>query len=211
MTGLAHFGRIVGCDPGPVYCAFAAVDTTPGGDVSFAGCDYVPVAAILSGKCLFRREPAKPAGYLGMTWRQVDDGLRNYAFAYEKMSARYGAFPGATTYDTCRNSGVVLADAVRNRHCSVAYALGTADWRVALGGHANLSDAEVHQLLIDALGEDADAELASASRALKKLLGLKDPCSCHMRDALACALGLALYSGRTGQGTDKFIVYKREN
>ena len=50
MTGLAHFGRIVGCDPGPVCCAFAAVDTTPDGGVSFAGCDYVPVSAFLSGR-----------------------------------------------------------------------------------------------------------------------------------------------------------------
>lgn len=165
---------VVGCDPGPEHCAFAFVSYD--GTFQVKGLAYPRWDDLFGVRCP-ELEAAIPS--------------RGFVFAYEKMTTRYGAVPGATTYDTCRNSGIAVFRMVRDGAIRV-FGLGTVDWRVALGGRTNLKDSETRAALIQILGKDADAFITAEAARLKKLHGLDKPIGCHLRDAVGVAIGAYL-------------------
>lgn len=167
---------VVGCDPGPERCALALVSYN--GTFSIQGLAYPKWEAMLGTDC---KEYASVIPSCGSS----------YVFAYEKVTARYGAVPGATTFDTCRNAGVVVSAMVRAGVDQV-FGLGTVDWRVALGGRTNLKDSETRAALIQILGKDADAFITAEASRLKKAYGLEKPIGCHLRDAVGVAIGAYL-------------------
>jgi hypothetical protein len=63
------------------------------------------------------------------------------------------------------------------------------DWRVALGGRTNLSDAEVRAELVRVLGSEQDKAVAGMAKGLKQQYGLEKPIGCHLRDAVGVAVG----------------------
>lgn len=172
---------VLGCDPGPERCAFALV-RRDGDTLDVEALDY-PAWQDLA---------ASPTRALA---RVVPRTCAPFALAYEKVTSRYGAMPGATTYDTCRNSGVVMGAAVR-ANAEAVYALGTVDWRVALGGRSNLKDSEVRAELVRLLGEEADSRVTAVAKSLKKEYNLPKPIGCHLRDAVGVAVGAYLMSRR---------------
>lgn len=172
--GLPDF--VIGCDPGPERCAFALVRRTAPDALAVEGVAYPLWTDLLGG--------IDAAGTLV-------PHRGGFAFAYEKVTSRYGACPGATTYDTCRNAGVCVARLVR-AGASAVYGLGTVDWRVALGGRTNLSDAEVHAELRRILPRESEDLVNSEARRLKKEYNLDKPIGCHLRDAVGVAVGAYL-------------------
>lgn len=172
---------VIGCDPGPVHCAFARVRRGADGALRLVALAYPRWDELLG-------DPR------GGPLREVVAGGR-FAFAYEKVTCRYGASVGATTYDTCRNSGVAVA-AMARAGAESAMALGTVDWRCALGGRANLTDAEVRAGLLAALGPESDAAFRRAARAAKEAYSLPKPVGGHLRDAAGVAAGAFLMARR---------------
>lgn len=168
-------GVVVGCDPGPEHCAFVALERRGDGTLTLRGAAYPEW-----------RELVTDPGALA---KVVPDA--EFAFAYEKVTSRYGAMPGATTYDTCRNAGVALVRMVQ-AGAKAVYGLGTVDWRVALGGRTNLSDAEVHAALVSVLGEEQDRTLSALAKEIKKWYNMPRPVGCHLRDAAGTAAGAFL-------------------
>lgn len=175
-TDLSKF--MIGCDPGPERCALALVIRN---DV--IGCLQVEGVAYPRWEDILDESPSAISAVIPM--------MGGMSLAYEKVTSRYGACPGATTYDTCRNSGVVLARFVR-AGITAAYGLGTADWRVALGGRTNLSDAEVHAELKRILPDESEDLVNSEAKRLKKCYNLDKPIGCHLRDAVGVAVGAYL-------------------
>lgn len=174
---------VVGCDPGPEYCAFAGVARV-GNSLVLGGLAYVPMKDLVTGIMLART-------------LDVLDGMlrRPFCFVYEKMTARFGSLPGATVFDTARNSGVCLAAAAVSGARSI-YAVSPVDWRVAFANRASLRDSETRAALIDFFGEDADKRLQKYASARKRELGLKQTIGCHLRDAAGVAAGAFLMKRR---------------
>lgn len=173
---------VLGCDPGPERCALALV-RRDGDTLDVTALDYPAWQELAAspGCALARVVPSNPH--------------TPFALAYEKVTSRYGAMPGATTYDTCRNSGIVICAAVRTETRAV-YALGTVDWRVALGGRSNLKDSEVRAELVRLLGEETDSRVTAVAKSLKKEYNLPKPIGCHLRDAIGVAVGAYLMRRR---------------
>lgn len=165
--------HVVGCDPGPEHCAFARVLRLPDSRLAVVAAAYPSYRELIDGGARVLGELFPKGGF---------------AFCYEKVTSRYGACPGATTYDTCRNSGLALRWAVDNG-ADRAYGLGTVDWRVALGGRTNLSDAEVRAELVRVLGPEQDKAVAGMAKSLKQQYKLEKPIGCHLRDAVGVAVG----------------------
>lgn len=169
---------VIGCDPGPERCALALVSRN---DV--IGCLQVDGVAYPRWDELI--------GDSDESLSAVLPRVRNFSLAYEKVTSRYGACPGTTTYDTCRNSGVVISRFVREG-ASAVYGLGTVDWRVSLGGRTNLTDAEVHAELRRILPSESEDLVNAEARRMKKEYNLCKPIGCHLRDAVGVAVGAYL-------------------
>lgn len=182
---------VLGCDPGPTHCAFALV-TRSGNSLTLASVDYVPLARLVDAA-------------VG-AWRIscVSGWTRPFAFAFEKVTTRYGSVPGATTFDTCRNSGVALVAAVAFG-AKESYGLATTDWRVALGGSPRMKDSEVRRELIELFGEEADKYVARRAREMKESLCIKESPACHIRDAVGVAVGTYLMKRRGVAAADRIV------
>lgn len=193
---------IIGCDPGPTHCAFALV-ICDGQSLTLYDAWYVPVESMLANNNWSIEE------FLGDV---VEAGImpRTYGVAFEKVTTRYGAVPGATTYDTCRNSGIVTMLAASSPGCRKVYAVGTVDWRVALGGSTHMSDAEVRRELTNIYGDEAMKRVARSASQAKKQLGLDKPCGCHMRDAAGVVTGLYLMR-RHGTPASARLIWEDTN
>ncbi len=187
---------VLGCDPGPTHCAFALV-TRQGNKLTLASVDYAPVARLVSYST--GAAPQWP----------VTAWSRPFAFAFEKVTTRYGSVPGATTFDTCRNSGVALVAAAA-AGAEEAYGLATTDWRVALGGSPRMKDSEVRRELIELFGEEADKYVARRAREMKESLRIKEPPACHIRDAIGVAVGTYLMKRRGAAAADR-VVWRAPN
>ena len=165
---------VVGCDPGPEHCALILVEHSENGFNICGGC-YPTWQEIMTK---------------GSSVNEVIPFGRHFVFAYEKVTTRYGAVPGATTYDTCRNAGVCVARF--SQLADAVYALGTVDWRVALGGRTNLKDSEVRAELINILGKTGEGVIGAIAKRYKDAYKLDKPIGCHLRDAAGVAIGAFL-------------------
>lgn len=183
---------IVGCDPGPEYCAFALV-TRQENKLTLARADYWPVSNMIFDTALCDKRLPVVFGF-----------TRPFGFAFEKMTMRYGAIPGATTFDTCRNSGVALVAAALSG-AKEAYGLGTSDWRVAFGGAVNIKDSEVRREIINLFGDEADKYLRERSNFAKAAYKLKDPATPHLRDAVGVAVGAFMMKRRGVSATARLV------
>jgi len=170
---------VIGCDPGPEHCAFALIRRNDDGTLGLIDVAYPHWTDLIDD---FDE---------GINRVVPFGGTCGVVFAYEKVTSRYGAIPGATTYDTCRNAGIAVARMVRYG-VEAVYGLGTVDWRVALGGRTNLSDAETHAAIVSVLGEEQDKRLSALAKDLKKCYNMAKPIGCHLRDAVGVAIGAFL-------------------
>lgn len=176
---------VVGCDPGPEFCAFALV-LRDGAVLRLAETRYIPVGDLIDSMV---------CGSVRNSWLNARRSFTSvkadapFVFAFEKMSTRYGAVPGATTFDTCRNSGICQAHATLAGAKKV-YGLSASDWRVAFGGSPHMKDSETRAEIINLFGEDADREIQRVSKAAKERHSLDKPVSGHMRDAVGVAAGV---------------------
>ena len=183
---------VIGCDPGPDHCAIARVTRCRDNTLVVVAGAYPHWHELVTG-------------VMKTTAGVVVPPDRGFVFAYEKVTSRYGACPGATTYDTCRNAGVALSW-MANRGASHVFGLGTVDWRVALGGRANLSDSEVRAELTRVLGLEQEKVISGMAKTLKKVYNLDKPIGCHLRDAVGVAVGAFLMK-RHGVAVDEREVW----
>lgn len=189
--------HVIGCDPGPEHCAFAHVFRRPDNTLVVDACAYPHYRELIDERGVVYA--------VGELFPRVS----RFAFCYEKVTSRYGACPGATTYDTCRNSGLALRWAV-SKGAGRVYGLGTVDWRVALGGRTNLSDSEVRAELVRILGPEQDRLVLDMAKSLKHQCSLDKPIGCHLRDAVGVAVGAFLMK-RHGVPVSEREVWRERN
>lgn len=183
---------VVGCDPGPEFCAYALV-AREGSRLVLSTVQYICVSELLRP---FQPRPT-PDERARPEFNRVFGGLLGdkFVFAFEKMTTRYGAIPGATVFDTCRNSGVCLASAVSYGAVHV-YAISPSDWRLAFCGASNATDAATRAALIECFGSGAEGAIQAESKRAKTAYGLSKPVTSHLRDAVGVAAGLFLLKRR---------------
>ena len=186
-------GLVIGCDPGPDRCALALVEYD-GSFFHVRGLAYPRWDSMFGTSCT---DLAAVLPFFG-----------DFSFAYEKVTTRYGAVPGATTYDTCRNAGVLIGVMVR-AGASAVYGLGTVDWRVALGGRTNIKDSETRAALISILGSDQDKFISAEAAKLKKEYNLDKPIGSHLRDAVGVAIGAYLMKRHGTPASAREIYHAR--
>lgn len=192
---------VVGCDPGPEHCAVIGIQgpSLPNGamdthsaEIMFVGYPSVKeLMSITDWKCFpFLAEM---------------NGCFHTVLAIEKVTSRFGMNIGSTTFDTCRNSGIVIASFNRvATGFEKIYCFGNVDWRIPVTGCARGGDSKTRLSLIELYGEEFMKELDRKAKELKAEYSLAKPIGCHLRDALGVATGVSLIPVYSGENLERF-------
>lgn len=186
---------IVGCDPGPEHCAFAALRVN-GSKVSVEGLSYPSNREIRRARvwnefvdgCLMD-------GCLGRFPRLSDSPC----LVFEKCGTQ-GVAPGQLTFETCMMAGEIRHIA----HPEIpVYAFTPGDWRYVATGKAGANDSIIRSVLLDILPEH-DILVKKFSREARVKYGLTKSITSHLRDALGTALSVGMLRYRRGLGIEMF-------
>lgn len=177
---------VMGCDPGPEYSAFAAVQRV-GDSLQLLGVAYESNRKLIETCVTMENLDA-----LRLT-KEIP------LLLIESVGARYGMTPGATVFNTARAAGIITARFAPRAKCIKT--ILPIHWRLTLGDTVRMSDADVRAALIDMLGEDADKMIALIARTEKNRHKLAKPIGCHLRDAAGVAVS-AFLANRARRGLD---------
>lgn len=187
--------RIVGCDPGPEHCAFAAI-SVDGRNISVDALAYPPNREIRRARI----------------WNEFVDGcLMDGCFGefprlpdspclvFEKCGTQ-GVAPGQLTFETCMMAGEIRHIA----HPEIpVYAFTPGDWRYVVTGRAGANDSIIRSVLLDILPEH-DILVKKFSKEARVKYGLTKGITSHLRDALGTALAIGMLRYRRGLGAEMF-------
>ena len=191
---------VIGCDPGPTNCAVIGIQ---GPALSSVGMDTH------RAELMFVGYPSVKELMSISTWRCHSALVEmvncfHTVLAVEKVTSRFGMNIGSTTFDTCRNSGIVIMSLNVGLGFEKIYCFGNVDWRIPVTGCARGGDSKTRLSLLELYGDEFMKELDRKAKELKTEYSLAKPIGCHLRDALGVATGVSLIPSYSGESLEHF-------
>ena len=192
---------VVGCDPGPVNCAVVCIQ---GPSLSGGAMDTHHAELMFVGYPSVKELMSLSTWKCRASLTEIISCFHT-VLAVEKVTSRFGMNIGSTTFDTCRNSGILIAslDRVATGFEKI-YCFGNVDWRIPVTGCARGGDAKTRLSLIELYGEEFMKELDKKAKELKAEYALDKPIGCHLRDALGVATSVSLIPSYSGESLEHF-------